>query len=300
VFPSEENSLVWVDRTGSEQPIASVPVRAYLSPRLSPDEQKIVILSRSRTSRNEDVWIYDINRGTPTRLTFGASNWPAFWSSDGKQVVFGSNPSGVKNVYLVNADGTGKIERLTTSQSEQRPSASTAEGNLVAYLEYPFPNSQIWVLSLDGDRKPKLFLESRFALRYPEFSPDGHWLAYVSTESGRNELYVQPYPGPGEKYRISTDGATEPIWVGRELLYRSGQKFMSVAITSLNPFRAEPPRLLFEKGYRNDGPVRGWDATRDGKRFLALKGNSPAVTAATQLHVVLNWTEELERRVPRK
>jgi Tol biopolymer transport system component len=299
VHPHGENSVVWVDRKGDEQRMPSVPVQPHLSPRLSPDGEKFVVLVRSGPSRNEDVLVYDTRRGTPTRLTFSGSNWPAFWSPDGKRVVFGSNPTGVKNLYIVNADGNGEIERLTTSEYEQRPSSWSAEGNLIAFLEYRPSSSQIWVLPMDGERKPKLFLESRFALTYPEFSPDGHWIAYVSSESGRNELYVQPYPGPGEKYRVSTEGASEPIWVGRELLYRDGERFFSVTVTSLNPFRAEPPRLLFSSSYRNDGPVRGWDASRDG-RFLLLKPEGSGVFPVNQLNVVLNWTEELKHRVPMK
>src|SRR6185503_17798389 len=138
-------------------------------------------------------------------------------------------------LYIVNADGSGQIERLTTSEYEQRPSSWSAQGNLIAFLEYHGDNSQIWVLPMDGQRTPKLFLESRFFLSYPEFSPDGRWIAYISPESGRSELYVQPYPGPGEKIRISTEGASEPVWVGNELLYRDGDKFFSVTITSTSP-----------------------------------------------------------------
>jgi serine/threonine-protein kinase len=250
---------------------------------------------RTGPSRNEDVWVYDTARGTPTRLTFSAANWPALWSPDGKRVLFNSNPSGVKNLYIVNADGSGPIERLTSSEFEQRASSWTAQGNRIAFLQYG-PTSQIWVLPMEGERKPELFLESRFFLGYPEFSPDGRWLAYISTESGRAELYVQPYPGPGEKYRVSMKGASEPIWVGRELFYRDEGRFFSVTITSLNPFRTEDPHLMFSGAYRNDGPVRGWDASRDGQRFLLLKPEGSGVGPVTQLNVVLNWTEELQRR----
>jgi hypothetical protein len=203
----------------------------------------------------------------------------------------------VKNLYVRNADGSGQVERLTTSEREQRPSSWAAQGNLIAFLEYTGDSSQIWVLPMDGDRKPKLFLESRFSLSYPEFSPDGRWMAYISSESGRSELYVQPYPGPGGKYRISTEGASEPIWVGRELFYRDVDRFFSVTITSLNPLHAEAPRLLFARGYRNDGPVRGWDASADGQHFLLLKPEGTGVDPVNQFHVVLNWTEELKRRV---
>jgi eukaryotic-like serine/threonine-protein kinase len=297
VHPHGENAVVWVDRKGNEERIGSIPVQAHLSPRLSPDQERFVVLVRSGPSRNEDLWIYDSRRGTPTRLTFSASNWPAFWAPDGKRIVFASNQSGVKNLYLVNADGSGHVERLTTSEYEQRPSSWSRQGNLIAFLEYHPMSSQIWVLPMDGARAPKLFLESRFGLTYPEFSPDGRAIAYISNESGKSELYVQPYPGPGEKYRITTEGATEPIWVGNELLYRDGDRFFSVKVTSLNPLRTEPPKLLFQNGYRQDGPVRGWDAALDGQRFMLLKPQGSGVGAVTHLDLALNWTEELKRRL---
>lgn len=128
-------------------------------------------------------------------------------------------------------------------------------------------------------------------------------------ESGAPEVYVQPYPGPGEKTRISTAGGTEPIWTanGRELLYRSGtldvQQFLSAAVRSLSPFRADTPRLLFEARfgqYDSTGPVRGWDARADGQRFLLARPVASTDPPVTAMHVVLNWAEELKRRVPAK
>src|SRR5262249_16264717 len=147
-------------------------------------------------------------------------------------------------------------------------------------------------------------------------SPDGHWMAYASPESGTDEVYVQPYPGPGEKHRISTQGGVEPIWTanGRELLYRSQelvpsrelhqeQSYFSVTITTLNPFRTESPRLLFQTKpleYWSSTPVRGWDASPDGQRFLLSRHEESKDKPVTQLHVILNWTDELRRRVPSK
>jgi Tol biopolymer transport system component len=154
-----------------------------------------------------------------------------------------------------------------------------------------------------------LFLESRFNLTHPEFSPDGHWMAYVSIESGAAEVYVQPYPGPGEKTRISTAGGTEPIWTanGRELLYRAStrdsQQFFSAAIRSLSPFQADTPRLLFEAKageYGSTTPVRGWDVSADGQRFLMLRPVPSTDKPVTLVHVVLNWAAELTRLVPPK
>jgi eukaryotic-like serine/threonine-protein kinase len=215
-------------------------------------------------------------------------------------------PSG--SLYALNADGGGQPERLTTSDVNQVSSSWVA--NTIAFMQRTQNGSNgIWVLPVDGDRKPTLFLESRFTLWYPELSPDGHWMAYVSNESGTPELYVQPYPGPGEKTRISTAVGFEPIWTanGREILYRSGtldrQQFFSAAVRSVSPFQADAPRLLFEAKpgeYDSTAPTRSWDVSADGQRFLMLRVVASTDKPVTAMHVVLNWTEELKRRVPAK
>ena len=151
--------------------------------------------------RTTDVWVHDVVRGSPTRLTFDGDNRRPIWSPDGKRLVYGASTTSANNLYAINADGGGKPERLTTSDQLQTPS-SWSSANVIAFLERPGlggGSTGIWVLPSDGDRKPRLFLESRFNLMYPEFSPDGHWMAYVSNKSGAAEVYVQPYPGPGER-----------------------------------------------------------------------------------------------------
>ena len=137
----------------------------------------------------------------------------------------------------------------------------------------------------------------------PIFSPDGHWLAYISNESGRPEVYVQPYPGPGGKWQISTEGGTEPIWNrnGRELFYRSGNKMMAVDITTQPSFSAGKPRMLFEGQYvADDWPLitAAYDVSADGQRFLMVKPRPSRLPSPTQINVVLNWFEELKQKVP--
>jgi serine/threonine-protein kinase len=135
----------------------------------------------------------------------------------------------------------------------------------------------------------------------PRFSPDGRWLAYVSNESGRYEIYVQPYPGPGGKWQISTEGGTEPAWNynGRELFYRCGNKMMAADIATQPSFAAGKPRMLFEGPYeRSPATSPNYDVSPDGQRFLMLKSAETGESAPTQINVVLNWFEELKRRVP--
>jgi Tol biopolymer transport system component len=155
------------------------------------------------------------------------------------------------------------------------------------------------VLPLEGKRTPRPFLKTPFNERAARLSPDGRWLAYVSNESGRDEIYVQPFPGPGGKWQISASGGNEPVWSrdGRELFYRSGEKMMAVSVVFGETFSAENPRLLFEGHFvpsrRGDA---AYDVSPDGQRFLMVKRVQESIP--TQLNIILNWFEELKRRVP--
>ena len=299
-----ESSFVWVDRKGVAEPLAAAPVRPYLFPRLSPAGDKIAVGIRSGVGRNTDLWIYDVARGAPTRVTFdGAGN--SVWSPDGKRVaVFMNTDPKTSGLYAITPDGSGSPEPLKMADGQQNP-ASWGPGGL-ALLQQGNP-ARVWVLPMPGDAKPAAFLESRFNLAYPEFSPDGKLIAYVSTESGSGEVYVQPYPGPGEKVRVSTNGGGEPLWSpnGRELFYRSqtteAQQFLSAAVTSVSPFRTDTPRVMFESKtfeYDSTVPIRSWNVSPDGQRFLLLRFAPQTDKPVTSMHLVLNWTEELKRRVP--
>ena len=301
IGPVFQRSLVWVGRDGTAQTVATAPAGPFLNPRLSPDGRRIAVSVRQGATRASDLWVYDAERGAPTRVTFDGAN-AAIWSPDSKRLVYGAG-----RLFVMNADGTGRPEQLTTGDDNQTPSSWAAGSGAIAFLQRtPGGLSGIWVLPVDGDRKPTLFLESRFTLWQPAFSPDGHWIAYVSNESGEPEVYVQPYPGPGERVRVSTAGGSEPIWTsrGRELLYRSGgpdeQQFLSAAIASLSPFRTAVPRVLFKTKvgeYDRTAPVSAWDAAADGQRLLLLRNHESTDKPVTSMHVVLHWTDELKRRV---
>jgi serine/threonine protein kinase/Tol biopolymer transport system component len=313
IGPIRQSSIVWVDRTGAVTPLETVPPAPQLQPRLSPDGRKLAINVRRGASRVTDVWVFDVARGAPTRLTLAMESHGSVWSPDSRRVAFISSAGGVGNkVFVANADGSGQPERLTDMPGNQTASTWAATGNVIAFMHRaPGGPLGIWVLPMNGTpRTPKKFLEPGVPLSDPEFSPDGTWMAYVSYESGPPEVYVQPYPGPGEKIRISTNVGYEPIWTrsGREILYRSSTRdgerhFYSVVIRSLSPFRFDPPRLLFKAkpgDFDSTSPIRGWDATADGQRFLMDKPLPPTDKPVTELNVVLNWTDELMRRVPTK
>jgi eukaryotic-like serine/threonine-protein kinase len=240
---SPQSKLVWVNRNGTEEPLAS-PAHPYSMPRISPDGRKVAVALEEKDSQ---TWHYDFSRKTLTRFTFeGTVNISSIWTPDSKRLVFNSNRGGAANIFWQFADGSGGLERLTTSENLQAPTSWSGDGQLLAFHEIN-SNTQreIWVLRI-SDRKAQPFLRTLFDEGGPQFSRDGRWLAYISNESGRYEIYVQAYPGPGGKYQISTEGGTEPLWNpnGRELFYRSGDKMMVVDITTQPSFTAGAPRML--------------------------------------------------------
>jgi Tol biopolymer transport system component len=190
---------------------------------------------------------------------------------------------------------------LTTSGYAPAPNSWSSDGQFLAFNELnPNTGFDLGVLRL-SDRKAEPFLRTPFNESAPRFSPDGRWLAYASDESGRYEIYVQPYPGPGGKWQISTEGGTEPMWNpnGREMFYRSGRKMMAVDIATRPGFAAGKPRVLFEGEYvPTPLTFPNYDVSPDGQHFLMLKPAEAAEGAPSQINVVLNWFEELKRRVP--
>ena len=206
---SAQSKLVWVSRNGVEQPLAA-PMRAYQFPQLSRDGRRLAV---GITEQEGQIWLFDLARETLTRFTFeGNSNSNPIWTPDGKRIAFQSNKEGAPNLFWQLADGSGGLERLSASELNQVPTTWSPDGQHLAFFEVdPTSQRDIWVLRL-GDHKAQPFLKTPFDESVPRFSPDGRWLAYISNESGRFEIYVQPYPGPGGKWQISTEGGTEPVW----------------------------------------------------------------------------------------
>ena len=294
IYADREHSLVWVDREGVAQPLPA-PERPYVAPRLSPDGERIAFFTMGS---KQDIWVYDIARDTLTRLTVEGINWWPSWTPDGRRITFESIRSGhPENLFWVPADASSPAERLAPSADSQRVPSWSPDGKTLAFLS----QGDIWVLSPEGNLTPRPFLETPFSVeRYPAFSPDGRWLAYSSDVTGRPEIYVQAYPGPGGRHHISTDGGESPAWAasGRELFYREGQKMMAVDIKTDPTFLAGRPHTLFEAPYWNTSPGRGYDVTPDGRRFLMVPLAEPEPLDLTHNIVVLNWFEELKQLVP--
>lgn len=300
-----QKRLVWVDRKGVEQ-LLPAPARDYGFAKLSPDGRRLAAsISGGSTT---DIWLYDLARDALTRLTFlGSLNAMVAWTPDGKRIAFGSTKEGPLNIFWQSSDGSGGLERLITSDVSQIPNSWSRDGQLLAFTSNtPTTGYDVWVLRL-SDRKALPFLQTSFNETTPSFSPEGHWLAYASGESGRYEVYVQPYPEPGGKWQISTEGGTEPEWNrngrelfyrnGRELFYRNGAKMMALDVSTQPSFAVGKARMLFEGQYDLlSAQYSSYDVSPDGQRFLMLKTNEQA--APTQINVVLNWFEEVKQKAP--
>jgi Tol biopolymer transport system component len=289
-------TLGWVNRQGAEQPL-SAAVRGYADPRISPDGGRVAIdIVDLGQTIDRHIWLLDAVRGTTSRLTFDQANMSPVWTPDGRRLIYTSASSAVSPrgaLASVATDGSGQPETLREEGVARATATSVSpDGKFVIGST----GNDVWVLSLGGDPKTAKtlpFLDNRFTRAEFQFSPDGKWVAYQSNESGRNEIYVSPFPGPGGKFQVSSDGGTQPRWNrnGRELFFRSGAKMMA-ADTELTPtFRAGTPKMLFEKVSSD------YDVHPDGKRFLMLK---PAATTDdnSELHIILNWFEDLRKKVP--
>jgi serine/threonine-protein kinase len=306
IHPDQQNSLVWVDRQGRAESVASFKA-PFFAPRISPDGQRIAYNTLGREQR---VWVYDLNRGTASRLTHEGKAFWVNWTPDGKRVAFGCLRSGKFDLYWQPADGSSAMERLTTSDYWQCPGSWSPDGTTLAFVEWHADTGgKILLLDLRS-RRVTPFLNSQSDEGWPEFSPDGRWMAYVSNESGRPEVYVRPFPGPGGKWLISQEGGQEPLWArdGKQLCYRSGIGIQKdqiwdhvwvVDVRMDGGFSPSKPRLLFKApGFMNGGIIRSWDVSLDGKRLLMVKIEEAKPTPVTEMVLVQNWIEELKRLVP--
>jgi serine/threonine-protein kinase len=258
---------------------------------------------------NGDVWVYEWKRDVMTRLmsTPGFDGNPV-WTPDGKHIVFASmRHGGAPNLYWIRADGTGETIRLTVSKYTQYPFSFSPDGKRLAFSEQnPETRHDLWTLPI-GDAqsdhpkpgKPEPFLVTPFYESWPMISPDGRWMAYESSESGHDEVYVRRFPGPGGKWMISTSTSDlgEPVWsrTRPELLYTSSQGMMVVSYTvSGDAFHPSRPQLWGAKGKITDW----FDLAPDGKRFLMVQDAETKQIDPPQLTLLLNFFDELRRRAP--
>jgi len=302
--------LAWFDREGKKLG-AAVATGNLLGPALSPDEKRVAV--QHAEQGGSDLWMHEPARGSATRFTFGprVSGFPV-WSPDGSRIAYAANRKGRHELYQHElyqkvATGAGQEELLLESAANKRPTDWSRDGRLLLYGAVdPKTRWDLWVLPMSGDagaRKPAPYLQTEFDESQGRFSPDGRWVAYVSNESGIQQVYVQPFPASGAKVQISTGGGFEPKWRadGQELFFVTlDRKLMAVTVQASPSGRPslEPgvPRLLFESQIAvtaATGLTSYYEPSADGRRFLINAREERA--GESPVTIVVNWLAALKR-----
>jgi len=296
-------TLVWVDRSGTPERVA-LPPRSYLHPRLSPDARKLAI---EIEGSSHDVYVYDFASDVLSNMTTdGVSHWPV-WSPDGRQIGYRAGPMGHFKLWQMPADRSRPAVHVPAEGHSQNAESYSPDGQAIVYtVMTPGAPTKIAVVSLQGNQQRQSLDDTKYAQGSPKFSPDGRWLAYCSNESGKPQVYVQAFPGPGPKIQISNDGGTDPVWkrTGGELFYRNGDNMMAVSVSTASAFTAGRPQELWKGHYSHGmasscGPAgltsSNYDVTADGQRFLMIKDDDQDSAISTQVVVVLGWADEMSR-----
>lgn len=291
--------LVWFDRSGTQIGVLGDRARSG-DLELAPDGRRVAASLFDPAQRARDIWLFDVARGLRTRFTFDAGDETTLvWSPDGSRVVFNARRKGPLDLYQKASSGAGAEEELLTDGLDKYPMGWTPDGRFVLFaVTAPKTGVDLWVLPLFGDRKPFPFLQTRFN-EVGSFSPDGRWIAYSSNESGRYEVYVAPFPGPGGKWQVSTAGGDWPRWRrdGKEIFYLApapDNKLMVAAVNGVgSAFEIGAVRPLIDTRAPVRNALRVYDISPDGQRFLvntlAEEGASDPIT------LVVNWPALLKK-----
>jgi serine/threonine-protein kinase len=278
--------LAWLDRTGRAFPVSDAR-RRFEDPRLSPDGRRIALTIHDEN--DADVWVYDLARENFGRVTSSPTTQSnPVWTPDGRRLFFLFEEP-VFHIYSRAADGGEESKRVMDGPFDVVPQSVSPDGQFLVYTRNaPSTKGGIWLLPLSGDPKPRAFVDTSFREQGGAVSPDGRRLSYVSDETGRQEIYLQAFPDGGDRVQVSTNGGRSAKWSrdGRELYFLEGDKMM---VASVRDGTVGRPSVLFEKR------LEGYDVAADG-RFLAVLPDEQ--TPPAPVNVVLNWLEELKRRVP--
>jgi serine/threonine-protein kinase len=296
-------TMGWVDRQGQQQPISDTTL--WGTGRLSPDGLRIangIYASTTTAGSPQDIWVFDTERKIKTRVTFGGANSSPIWTPDGKRITYSGTVDGKSALYWVQADGSGKPQQLLATDSDPTPSSWSPDGKFLLYSQSVDKKpARIWVLPVSGGvaGKPFPLHDAEAYETEAQVSPDGRWVAYESQETGQIEVYVQPFPGPGGKERVSTQGGDSVRWAhnGRELYYRvvSGEgAVMEVDVQTSPQLHLGLPKILIKGVFGTT-----FDTAPDGKRFLVeMIGGLDA--GGRRMVGIDDWFDELTRRVPVK
>jgi len=290
--------MVWIDRSGARLARSGEPA-LYFDPKISPDGRRVVSsVETSTAGAGRDIWMIDRERGLSTRLTFDAAqDVSPIWSPDGRSIVFASDRAGHFDLYRKDVTGSAPEELVFADDYTKTPYSWSADGKLLLYVVQGTGGlSDIWMLPMTPSGKPSPFLATPFVETQPEFSPDGRWIAYTSSESGRLEVYVVPFPQAPGKWQVSSNTGSWPRWRrdGQELYYRSQQmqKIVAVTVTAgRSSFEVSSPHPLFSTSFIGAGRFR-YDVAADGQRFLINATNDENETPLT---LMLNWPASLHR-----
>jgi Tol biopolymer transport system component len=287
----ERHQIVWVDRNGAETPISSDRA-AFRIPRLSPNG-KLVAVAISDETRRSDIWIYDVERGAKRRLTTEGHNLEPVWTPDGTRLTFYSDGS----IAEMQENGVGSKEILLDGDRARYPCSWSPDGQDFLFDETSPSGDSLWRSSRGLRNASPVLLIRPTSGECGVLSPNGKWVAYVSNESGRAEVYVDSYPSLGAKIAVSTDGGHRPRWSrdSRELFYRQGDALMAASVGTGASLQAGKPQRLFAGPYRGESQDLAFDVSPDSRRFLMIKSDDAATLR--QINAVLNWFEEVKHRV---
>jgi serine/threonine-protein kinase len=277
-------TLSLVGRDGRSTDVAGEP-RGYAGPRFSPDGRRLAI-GVGDPGGGSDVWTLDLTQQAWTRLTTNRISDRPTWLPDGRRIVYSSNA----DLWWIASDGSGAPESLLVATGS-RYAASITPGGTVVFWEAGSQNSGIRAMRLDSAPAARMIIPDAFQESAPALSPDGRWLAYQSSEPGRAEVYVRPFPGPGPRVPVSLSGGTEPCWSrdGRELFYREGGAMMAASVRTQPAFAVTERRRLFSGAFLPGGSFREYDVTPDGRRFVMVRGGA----STTSLVAVQGLLERL-------
>ena len=295
-----QEEITWMDRAGNRIETFEMPGGAS-SASLSPDGSRLAVTLYDRGRNTRDIWLYELSSGRVIPFVTGPSDVATpVWSHDGESVFFNSDRTGVGDLFVKSMDSDKEATLLVQSDEMKHVTSSSSDGQFLMYDLHRQTQQDLWVLALNSDGEVEPFLQSEFEEDDGAFSPDGRWVAYSSNRSGRFEVYVHPFRRAGGSTQVSIHGGKQPKWRGdgKELFFIAPDgKLMAAPVDGASSFEVGSPQPLFETGASNPF-ARGirWDVDPSGQRFLVAVPETEL--ARTRIHVVLNWSEELERLVP--
>ena len=263
-----------VSRSGQASPLTPDP-KAYANPRLSPDGRRVVVYIADPVTSSRDVWVLDIGQRVWSRLTTNGISDKPIWTPDGRRVVYSSND----DLWWIAADGSGRPDSLLVSAGNHYGGSVTPDGRTVVFQETGSVTNGIRTLAFDSAPAARTIIPAAFNESAPALSPDGHWLAYQSDQTGQMEVYVRSYPASGARVPVSLQGGSEPVWAhnGRELFYRSGDSLMVASVTLSPAFAVAARRRLFTGAFLSGGAFREYDVAPDDQHFVMITGGAAAV-----------------------